>query len=68
MKKMKERGERSRRRFLKSLATGSAALFAGRTLGWSKSQAKGAADQPTDVGKGYRLTAHIRRYYKAARF
>lgn len=69
MKDMKTRCERSRRRFLKSLAAGSAAIITARGLGKSKAQVGAAAGQPTDAGsKGYRLTAHIRRYYEAARF
>jgi hypothetical protein len=59
---------KSRRRFLRSLAASSAALFTGRSLNGSKAPAKGMSDQPSDVGKCYRLTAHIRRYYDAARF
>jgi hypothetical protein len=69
MKDMKTRGEKSRRRFLKSLAAGSAAVITLQGLGKSKGQAGVATGQPTDVGsKGYRLTAHIRRYYNAAQF
>ena len=56
----------SRRKFLAAVGVGgvaTAAVVASRTDG----AAKTAKAQPAPQGKGYQLTAHVRRYYETTK-
>jgi hypothetical protein len=63
---MKKRFSRSRRSFFRKLGLlgGAAALtgLAGRIFGPGKNEPQATADS----GKGYRVTAHIKKYYRTA--
>ncbi len=57
-----------RRMFLKraALLGGSAALLS--FIKPTAAPAEPPAQQPSESGRGYRLTEHIRKYYETARF
>ena len=63
---MKKQFSRSRRSFFRKLGLlgGAAALtrLTGRRFGMGKNEPQATADS----GKGYRVTAHIRKYYRTA--
>jgi hypothetical protein len=63
---MRKHFSRSRRSFFRklSLLGGAAALtgLAGRRFGMGRNGPRATADS----GKGYRVTAHIRKYYRTA--
>ncbi|HVO83736.1 MAG TPA: twin-arginine translocation signal domain-containing protein [Syntrophobacteria bacterium] len=70
MKKEREPGQDSRRGFLKKLALLGASMTVLATATDVVTEGQGRADEepPADrEAKGYRLTAHIRRYYETAR-
>ncbi|HVO84027.1 MAG TPA: twin-arginine translocation signal domain-containing protein, partial [Syntrophobacteria bacterium] len=70
MEKQREPGQDSRRGFLKKLALLGASMTVLATATDVVTEGQGRADAETPgetPAKGYRLTAHIRRYYETAR-
>jgi hypothetical protein len=70
MKKEREPGQDSRRGFLKKLALLGASMTVLATATDVVTEGQGRTDEetPGDMEtKGYRLTAHIRKYYETAR-
>lgn len=58
-----------RRRFLLSIGLGGAGAAAGAVVGKTLSGRTAAAGEqgPVAEGKGYRLSEHVRNYYRTAR-
>ena len=55
----------SRRSFL--LASGAAAAVSASTMTRRESGSAASAQNPPDPGQGYRVTEHVRHYYRTAR-
>ncbi|HYA02049.1 MAG TPA: twin-arginine translocation signal domain-containing protein [Syntrophobacteria bacterium] len=70
MERQREPGRESRRGFLKKLALLGASMTALVTAKGVATEGQGKSDEPAlaeTTGKGYRLTAHISKYYETAR-
>ncbi|MDD9822845.1 MAG: twin-arginine translocation signal domain-containing protein [Gammaproteobacteria bacterium] len=63
-----EKPARTRRAFLKGAAVAGVAGVTGATAGVAAADLPAADKTPAETGDGYRETAHIRAYYRAARF
>jgi hypothetical protein len=66
MRQRSHLNRKGRRKFLKKFAFLGAAVFAGGAGCRRTATARGLKPQPSAVRGGYRLTAHIRRYYERA--